>query len=81
MPCYLYRCVECGHRFERVLAMEERGNVECESCGGTVRIVPPRTHVHIPSWMGDSRISREAAEEPSGLLAQDERRERERATV
>lgn len=39
MPLYLYRCRECGKRFEKLVSIAERENVKCESCGGGVERV------------------------------------------
>ena len=37
MPTYEYKCLECGHRFERFQKMTDEPLDECPSCGGKVK--------------------------------------------
>jgi len=37
MPTYEYKCVACGHRFERFQSMKADPLTECEECGGKVK--------------------------------------------
>ncbi len=44
MPIYLYRCRRCGHRFERLRAMNENDReLSCPECGerGPEKVMPP----------------------------------------
>ncbi len=34
MPIYEYHCQNCGHRFEELKRMEDRGTAVCPKCGG-----------------------------------------------
>lgn len=33
MPMYSYRCGQCGHVFEELVAMSKRDEVRCPECG------------------------------------------------
>lgn len=35
MPNYDFNCEACGHKFSRMVAIEERKNVKCPQCEST----------------------------------------------
>ena len=37
MPTYGYRCIACGHEFERVQKMTDAPVATCETCGSPVK--------------------------------------------
>lgn len=39
MPIYDYKCPKCGHTFNKLISIDERDNVVCESCGEKVERV------------------------------------------
>lgn len=39
MPTYLYKCTECGHRFEHAQGFHDDPLDTCPDCGGVVRRV------------------------------------------
>jgi putative FmdB family regulatory protein len=39
MPTYMYKCADCGHRFESVQGFHDDPLDTCPDCGGTVRRV------------------------------------------
>ena len=39
MPTYMYKCAECGHRFEAVQGFHDDPLDTCPDCGGAVRRV------------------------------------------
>lgn len=39
MPTYLYKCAECGHRFEHVQGFRDDPLEVCPDCGGPTRRV------------------------------------------
>ncbi|MEZ5119432.1 MAG: FmdB family zinc ribbon protein [Candidatus Nanopelagicales bacterium] len=39
MPTYLYKCTECGHRFEHAQGFHDDPLEICPDCGGVVRRV------------------------------------------
>ena len=74
MPQYIFKCRDCGRRFEENVAMSARGDVSCE-CGGETSIVPQRFSW---GWQGyanpnTSHPTRAEVTEPSGLRIQGER--------
>ncbi|MGI6238379.1 MAG: FmdB family zinc ribbon protein [Christensenellales bacterium] len=36
MPIYEFKCPECGHVFEILLAIDKRDEAACEKCGAKV---------------------------------------------
>lgn len=40
MPTYEFRCLACGHRFERFLAITAEDPSCCPVCGGAIRRLP-----------------------------------------
>ncbi len=36
MPLYPYRCIECGHRFEKIQSFSAKPLTECPKCGGAL---------------------------------------------
>lgn len=39
MPTYMYKCADCGHRFEDVQGFHDDPHDTCPDCGGQVRRV------------------------------------------
>jgi putative FmdB family regulatory protein len=39
MPTYMYKCADCGHRFEDVQGFHDDPHDVCPDCGGQVRRV------------------------------------------
>ncbi len=39
MPTYMYKCADCGHRFESVQGFHDDPLDTCPDCGGAVRRV------------------------------------------
>ena len=39
MPTYMYKCADCGHRFEAVQGFHDDPHDTCPDCGGQVRRV------------------------------------------
>lgn len=39
MPTYMYKCADCGHRFEAVQGFHDDPLDTCPDCGGAVRRV------------------------------------------
>jgi putative FmdB family regulatory protein len=39
MPIYEYRCLDCGHTFERLQSLQERPVADCPECGKPVEKV------------------------------------------
>lgn len=37
MPTYMYKCADCGHRFEDVQGFHDDPHDTCPDCGGQVR--------------------------------------------
>ncbi|HOO72887.1 MAG TPA: zinc ribbon domain-containing protein [Spirochaetota bacterium] len=37
MPTYEYKCIECGHKFEKFQMMTDEPVKTCEKCGAPVR--------------------------------------------
>lgn len=36
MPIYDYKCSECGHKFNKLISIDQRDGVVCEKCGAKV---------------------------------------------
>lgn len=34
MPLYVYRCIDCGEKYERIVPMNDKAPVICSKCGG-----------------------------------------------
>jgi len=34
MPIYEYECTKCGNRFERLISLNEKVEIHCDSCNG-----------------------------------------------
>ena len=39
LPLYLFRCKECGHKFEKLTSISRMGETVCEKCGARVERV------------------------------------------
>lgn len=37
MPTYEYKCMKCGHRFEKLQGMKEKPLKKCPQCGGRIK--------------------------------------------
>ena len=37
MPTYDFKCLHCGHTFERYLQITDDSNVKCPKCGGQTK--------------------------------------------
>ena len=53
MPIYDYKCTVCGHQFELLQSISQRGEAVCPRCGGKVaRVYEGRWAVGKPSCGG-----------------------------
>jgi putative FmdB family regulatory protein len=37
MPTYEYKCLDCGHKFDRFQSIKDEPVKDCEKCGKTVK--------------------------------------------
>ncbi|MFZ5626813.1 MAG: FmdB family zinc ribbon protein [Bacillota bacterium] len=37
MPNYDFQCLECGHKFTKLVPLQEKDKVRCPECGGHVK--------------------------------------------
>jgi putative FmdB family regulatory protein len=47
MPIYEYRCLDCGHAFERMQKISDSPLTECPSCAGHVQKLISRSAFHL----------------------------------
>jgi putative FmdB family regulatory protein len=73
MPTYMYKCQECGHRFEQSQGFHDDPLEVCPDCGGAVRRVIGNVGVTFKGsgfYRTDSRASgsspKGGAEKPKG---------------
>lgn len=78
MPTYLYKCSECGHRFEHVQGFHDDPLEVCPDCGGQTRRVIGNVGVTFKGsgfYRTDSRADRaktpKKAAEPAKTTAKD----------
>ncbi len=75
MPTYLYKCTECGHRFEHAQGFHDDPLDTCPDCGGAVRRVIGNVGVSFKGsgfYRNDSRSEkRTAAKSSSGKATPD----------
>jgi putative FmdB family regulatory protein len=52
MPMYAYRCLQCGHLFEKIQNFSAEPEVECPRCGGVLErpLTVPRLHFKGAGW-------------------------------
>jgi len=39
MPNYVYKCPECGNKFEAIRSIEDRHNVRCNKCAAVAKLI------------------------------------------
>jgi len=75
MPTYLYKCTECGHRFEHAQGFHDDPLDTCPDCGGAVRRVIGNVGVSFKGsgfYRNDARAEKRApAKSSSGKPAAD----------
>lgn len=66
MPCYVYRCPDCGEECEVIHAMRDDPDVACPACHGKMKRRPQAARVNWggrrPSGRDWSRVQREIIE-------------------
>ncbi|HXR38889.1 MAG TPA: FmdB family zinc ribbon protein [Terracidiphilus sp.] len=52
MPLYAYRCIQCGHRFEKIQNFSADQETECPECHGLLErpLTAPRLHFKGAGW-------------------------------
>jgi putative FmdB family regulatory protein len=52
LPLYEYKCVRCGHRFERIESVSASEVKKCPSCGGRAerQLAPPAIQFKGSGW-------------------------------
>jgi putative FmdB family regulatory protein len=76
MPTYVYKCQDCGHRFEEVQGFHDDPLQVCPDCGGNVRRVIGNVGVTFKGsgfYRTDSRAGsgKKAASDPAKPAAKD----------
>lgn len=67
MPTYMYKCVDCDHRFEAVQGFHDDPHDTCPDCGGQVRRVIGNVGVTFKGsgfYRTDSRDSKKKSAAP-----------------
>ena len=66
MPIYEYECMKCGNRFEKLVSLNEKPEISCDSCNGKHirRILSPGAFVFKGSgfYVTDYRKDRQKEE-------------------
>jgi putative FmdB family regulatory protein len=65
MPTYMYKCADCGHRFEAVQGFHDDPHDVCPDCGGQVRRVIGNVGVTFKGSGFYRTDSRDAAKKPA----------------
>lgn len=47
MPIYCFRCVKCGHEFDKLLSIKHEGEVECPECGEMCKRLIGKSTFHL----------------------------------
>ncbi len=73
MPLYAYRCIQCGHRFEKIQSFSSELELECPKCHGVLErpLTAPALNFKGAGWYVNDYAPKSGApaEEPSSATA------------
>lgn len=80
MPLYEYKCVKCGHRFEKIESLSASEVKKCPQCGGRAerQLAPPAIQFkgsgwYVTDYAGKGSAAASAESSADGAVKADEK--------